>query len=175
MPRMCALACKEADTVTAVPLPHQPRPPENAHWRSQRFPGSLPPFLSLLGAHTGATAQWLPKGKAGRNTRKRSSLCGVVISNTQFQLLRSKGGRPANPWLETPESCPSVSVGHPTPFPREDAQTLPDAQHHTCLLWLPPAFPTAWHTDSHPPLNPSPPAPRRLPQILLSGAVWSRG
>lgn len=167
---MCALARKEADTVTAVPLPAPAaRKRPLAEPALPRLPPSLlPPFLSLPGAHTGATAQRLPKGKAGRNTRKRSSLCGVIILNVHVQLLRSKGGRPAVPGLKTPETCPSVFVGHPTPFLGEDAPTLPDAQHHTRLLRLSRAFPSAWHTDSHPALSPSPVAPRRFPQTPLS-------
>lgn len=174
---MCALARKEADTVTAVPLPAPAaRKRPLAEPALPRLPPSLlPPFLSLPGAHTGDTARRLPKGKAGRNTRKRSSLCGVIILNVHVQLLRSKGGRPAVPGLRTPETCPSVFVGHPTLFLGEDAQTLPDAQHHTCLLGLSRAFPSAWHTDSPPALSPSPVAPRRFPQSPLSGAVWPRG
>lgn len=129
------------------------------------------PSSHCLGAHTAATAQRLPKGKAGRNTRKRSSLCGVIVLNIYFQLLRSKGALLCLGW-RSQRAAPPFLRGIQHHF---YAKMLPDAQHHTCLLWLPPAFPTTWHTDSHAPLTPSPPAPRRLPQTLLSGALWPRG
>ena len=162
---MCVLVCKEADKITAVPLPI-PAPAARKRPLAEPALPRLPPFLSLPGAHTGATAQQLPKGNAGRDARKRSSLCGLIILNRYFQPPRSKGRRPAAPGMKMLESCPSVSVGHQTPAPTRRCTVPPrcSASHVFASAPLCPLTPVSTpRTCSHLPLSPSPPrrpAPR---------------
>lgn len=162
---MCVRVCKEADKITAVPLPI-PSPAARKRPLAERSLPKLPPFLPLPAAHPGATAQRLPKGNAGRDARKRPSLCGLGTRSGDFQPPRAKGGRPGAPGTKPPGNGPWVPAEHRPPLPGDRLGPLPRRPApHSCAPPLPflrrgPAAPS--------PVSLSPPSrPPRPPPVYL--------
>lgn len=162
---MCVRVCKEADKITAVPLPI-PSPAARKRPLAERSLPKLPPFLPLPAAHPGATAQRLPKGNAGRDARKRHSLCGLGTRSGDFQPPRAKGGRPAAPGTKPPGSEPRVPAEHRPPLPGDRLGPLPPTPHTARLCPGPLPLSAGSRQPPAPCLSApraAPPAPRGLP------------
>lgn len=154
----CASAKKQIKSLQCR-FQYQPRPPENAHWRSQRFPGCLP--ASLPGAHTGATAQRLPKGNAGERHEKKILPMRPPCFKHIFPATEIKRQTPCGARAEDARAAPPFLWGiklTPVPIRRCTVPPRCPASHVFASAPLrpsPPPHPVSpWHTCSHLPLSP---------------------
>lgn len=145
---------------------YQPRPPENAHWRSQRFPGCLP------ASHYQARTQELQhsgylKGTQGERHEKKILPTQPRYFKQIFPATQLKRQTPCGGWDEDARDLPLRCCGASNPRSYTEMHSPSPMPRITRVCFSPPIPPSPpgpglyiAHLRPLSPSPPSPPAPR---------------